>query len=153
MLPYSTLSHGQNTGYILTSMPMPSSNGIPRSGVKSPPISAESKRNGYKIQTKEPCYFPDSIKRGGMIFFILPRFIYDLIQSLIDNIEPAIRNQHFGYLYTFGGLVILQQGCHDTGQCQSAAVQCMTQNAFSYRLHDNGISTDWPDSFRNWIPS
>ena len=61
---------------------------------------------------------------------ILPRFIYDLIQSLIDNIEPAIRNQHFGYLYTFGGLVILQQGCHDTGQCQSATVQRMAQMRF-----------------------
>ena len=45
----------------------------------APPISAESKRNGYKIQTKEPCYFPDSIKRGSMKKIILPRFIYDLI--------------------------------------------------------------------------
>ena len=45
-------------------------------------------------------------------------------------VETAIRHQGFGYAYALWRLVVFEQGCHYTRQCQCRTVQCVTQFGF-----------------------
>ena len=68
-----------------------------------------------KDQELEQEYIPVSpLGYNGMKTCLIP---YLQLPILINDVKSTVRHQYFGDTDTFRGLIILEDGCENTGQC------------------------------------